>query len=49
MSPIAWSKLRVSGSVAAALKAVGERMIPSTLVNPIEYNADAKDLETHKS
>jgi hypothetical protein len=28
MSAIAWSKLRVSGSDAAALKAVGERMIP---------------------
>jgi hypothetical protein len=28
MSDIAWSKLNMSGSDAAALKAVGERMMP---------------------
>ena len=40
MSAIAWSKLKVSGSDAAALKAVWERMMPSS--SKIQALGDAK-------
>jgi hypothetical protein len=40
MSAIAWSKLKVSGSDAAALKAVGDRMMPSS--SKIQALGDAK-------